>query len=621
MAMLWRLCALLQSVGSSAAVDPLPTLPPLGSFTFEASHLKNSQLAHRKLQGNRQRTYIEPITLSTPASDVDQHDLQTPSHALQQISTLQTKVEVQEAKLDFVKSSGRNDWIPTWEGSDSNAKPRSNFELAEPHHSTTSLPTPAPDLAPAPTPTGSTAAGTRATATEAALCQGKGVTRGKYKGEDCSVAHKRVEKNLGAAVADKWCRDMSGCEVLGSKPEKTRTPKAFYYVDQRVSSLRMRLKQPTWDRKKATTTAPYDYDVTSPADYGLPSTSQLRFYAASSLGLKIVKNAPKRPSFPQFLEGLVQEAKQHRPDFIFTDMPDLHQCIDVSGNTNTLRSLTRKVADWATRMAQINTTVIYTPFPLQDERRKLGKYKGQNRDWSIKMIDTIADEIQNIRREEGTPLQMLEVSSSSDWKGNGKARNQMWDGTHMVYEAKKQVAKIVLAAAGRMRSRRIWSDTCSSNTTRLRANIMSNESAQRKRVVLRSKNPTQRWHGFNDPKSCCEDHEFLDCRLCCPNSARCNYVGTDTTDGVILQSAVDNEYDTGRALDSRLNNSEWDISAQHAVEILACARIWFVGDSILRNTFFATTNLLKESFSEGAYMTPRSMYFKWSYTTISVLTS
>jgi hypothetical protein len=53
MEMLLRLCALSQSVDSSGAADPRTSLePPLGtSFTFEASHLKNSQLAHEILFG------------------------------------------------------------------------------------------------------------------------------------------------------------------------------------------------------------------------------------------------------------------------------------------------------------------------------------------------------------------------------------------------------------------------------------------------------------------------------------------------------------------------------------------------------------------------------------------
>ena len=54
MAILWHLCVLSQmSVCSSAvAMDPLSSLePPLGSFTFEASYLKNSQLAHEILFG------------------------------------------------------------------------------------------------------------------------------------------------------------------------------------------------------------------------------------------------------------------------------------------------------------------------------------------------------------------------------------------------------------------------------------------------------------------------------------------------------------------------------------------------------------------------------------------
>jgi hypothetical protein len=54
MAMLWHLCVQsLISVSSSAvAMEPLPSLePPLESFTFEASHLKNSQLAHEILFG------------------------------------------------------------------------------------------------------------------------------------------------------------------------------------------------------------------------------------------------------------------------------------------------------------------------------------------------------------------------------------------------------------------------------------------------------------------------------------------------------------------------------------------------------------------------------------------
>jgi hypothetical protein len=142
-------------------------------------------------------------------------------------------------------------------------------------------------------------------------------------------------------------------------------------------------------------------------------------------------------------------------------------------------------------------------------------------------------------------------------------------------------------------------------------------------AYLRSKAPTQRWHGLNGPNSFCED-QFLDCRRC---NAACmrGLVATPklatwgcTADGVILQGAVGKEYATGRALASRLNNSEWDVTAQQAVEVFSCARIWFVGENIFRSLFFATTNLLNEPFSEGAYMTPRSMYFKWSYTSISV---
>jgi hypothetical protein len=54
-AMLWLqfMCALSHGLASSAAADPLPSLPPLGSFTSwsEAAHLKNSQLAHEILFG------------------------------------------------------------------------------------------------------------------------------------------------------------------------------------------------------------------------------------------------------------------------------------------------------------------------------------------------------------------------------------------------------------------------------------------------------------------------------------------------------------------------------------------------------------------------------------------
>jgi hypothetical protein len=42
-------------------------------------------------------------------------------------------------------------------------------------------------------------------------------------------------------------------------------------------------------------------------------------------------------------------------------------------------------------------TVIYTPFPLQDERHKPKKFRGQTRAWSIKMINTIADELAVLR--------------------------------------------------------------------------------------------------------------------------------------------------------------------------------------------------------------------------------
>ena len=43
-----------------------------------------------------------------------------------------------------------------------------------------------------------------------------------------------------------------------------------------------------------------------------------------------------------------------------------------------------------------------------------------------------------------------QVSSISDWQGNGKQRKQLWDGTHMVFSAKRQAAKVILAMDGRV---------------------------------------------------------------------------------------------------------------------------------------------------------------------------
>jgi hypothetical protein len=108
-------------------------------------------------------------------------------------------------------------------------------------------------------------------------------------------------------------------------------------VDRRISSLQMRLKHPTWDRRKAVLTPPYEYEVTSPAAFGLPASSQLRMYASTTLGLQATNGAPKKPSLAQFLDGLVAEAAHHRPDFIFTDMPDLHQCIESGASESKVR--------------------------------------------------------------------------------------------------------------------------------------------------------------------------------------------------------------------------------------------------------------------------------------------
>ena len=141
------------------------------------------------------------------------------------------------------------------------------------------------------------------------------------------------------------------------------------------------------------------------------------------------------------------------------------------------------------------------------------------------------------------------------------------------------------------------------------------KSAQHKRMVLRICD--RRLPRSGGTGSTVQTHSvktsFLTVGVATPHAcAGC------TADGVILQGAVGKEYATGRALASRLNNSEWDVTAQQAVEVFSCARIWFVGENIFRSLFFATTNVLNEPFSEGAYMTPRSMYFKWSYTSISV---
>ena len=71
-------------------------------------------------------------------------------------------------------------------------------------------------------------------------------------------------------------------------------------------------------------------------------------------------------------------------------------------------------------------------------------------------------------------------------------------------------------------------------------------------------------------------------------------------------------------LHSEPAHPRWDMPVEQVVQVLSCARIWFVGDSIQRNLFFVITNLLNEKLSKRAFMYPSSIRFEWSYSTIMV---
>ena len=331
-----------------------------------------------------------------------------------------------------------------------------------------------------------------------------------------------VAADLGGEKAFDWCRVASGC--YGSE----RSASAFYYLDVFVNAAPLRLARPYMDRLHAIGRGPFD-DIEYIHDFGLPEGSDLRMWATPRLAVR-ENSMIRRPELATLLKGMKEIAAHERVDFIITDLPEMHQIIP-QNITDTTTAAAQVVA-WAEEMAALNVTVgarheftshhsqlwvslvsplpgsaVYSPFSLQDERKKLPRFKRQDRAWAIAKYEAIISQL------DGTSLQLLDLASTADWKFHGDVTD---DAVHQRFPFAQQNAMILIWAIGQLQSLQPASSTCrSSRVGRLQA---------RKAGAKHEK----RWFGFNDERTCCGAGEFLNCRTCChgkDGKSTCKYIG------------------------------------------------------------------------------------------------
>lgn len=159
------------------------------------------------------------------------------------------------------------------------------------------------------------------------------------------------------------------------------------------------------------------------SEYGLPSTSKLRYFPSPTLMKERV------PPFPEFWDLLETQIAFHNVTMLMTDAPDVHSAQNVS----TMRSMTAFLMTWGRKIYKKHgCRLVLTGFPIQQQHKKR-KYPKQNRDWSISVFDEILKGVSRCSNDDdddddctSAPL-MLEMLSIADAPRHGETTI---DGTH-----------------------------------------------------------------------------------------------------------------------------------------------------------------------------------------------
>lgn len=101
---------------------------------------------------------------------------------------------------------------------------------------------------------------------------------------------------------------------------------------------------------------------------------------------------------------------------------------------------------------------------------------------------------------------------------------------------------------------------------------------------------------YDNIATCCNDNEIFNCRICCGD---CFYVGNSTSHGAVPEEHTD--HFLTRKVDARLNKFSC-MTPGDLRDAVSDLSVWFVGDSIMRNTFFT---LASQMTDEGAMALPR----------------
>lgn len=128
----------------------------------------------------------------------------------------------------------------------------------------------------------------------------------------------------------------------------------------------------------------------------------------------------------------------------------------------------------------------------------------------------------------------------------------------------------------------------------------------RKSGVMSPRRPTSGLD-YDNSATCCNGSEIFNCRICCDG---CFYVGNATRDGAVLEEYT--KQHLNKKVDARLNIVDC-MKPQDLQDAVSGLNVWFVGDSIMGNTFFT---FAKHMTDEGAAMptahtTVRSPNLKW----------